>query len=138
MSKPIYKLVDELPNGGLTVMALKSLDAVIPGQWENLIGFDKTIEAVTGESDPALIKEIGTRAVTLFNDKSQGYQNALWLYETVDSASGWLGTAAVGRETAGDRCRLGRAERSKLANHIDGSKAWLCNAPYPGRPVPAT
>ena len=102
MSKPIYELVDELPNGGLTVMALKSLDVVVPGQWENLIGFDKTIQAVTGETDPAFIKQIGTRAVTLFNDKTQGYQNALWLYETVDSASGWLGTAALANRIGGD------------------------------------
>ena len=102
MSKPIYELIDELPNGGLTVMALKSLDVVVPGQWENLIGFDKTIQSVTGETDPAFIKEIGTRAVTLFNDKSQGYQNALWLYETVDSASGWLGTAALANRIGGD------------------------------------
>ena len=102
MSKPIYELVDELPNGGLTVMALRSLDVVVPGQWENLIGFDKTIQAVTGETDPAFVKAIGTRAVTLFNDKSQGYQNALWLYETVDSASGWLGTAALANRIGGD------------------------------------
>lgn len=95
MSKPIYELVDELPNGGLTVMALRSLDFVIPGQWQNLTGFDNTIRAVTGETDESLIQQIGERAVTLFNDKSQGYQRALWLYETVDSAAGLLGAAAA-------------------------------------------
>ncbi|GAB4230631.1 MAG: hypothetical protein Kow00121_59390 [Elainellaceae cyanobacterium] len=103
MSKPIYELVDELPKGGLTVSALKSLDFVIPGQWNNLVGFDNTIRTVTGETDPALVQQIGERAVTLFNDKSQGYQRALWLYDTVDSASGLLGTAAlmnrVGQDT---------------------------------------
>lgn len=103
MSKPIYELVDELPKGGLTVAALKTLDFAVPGQWNNLVGFDDTIRAVTGETDEALIQQIGERAVTLFNDKSQGYQRALWLYETVDSASGFLGTAAlmnrVGQDT---------------------------------------
>lgn len=103
MSKPIYELVDELPTGGLTVMALKSLDFIIPGQWNNLVGFDNTIRTITGETDPALVQQIGERAVYLFNDKSQGYQRALWLYETVDSASGLLGTAAlmnrVGQDT---------------------------------------
>lgn len=103
MSKPIYELVDELPTGGPTVMALKSLDFVIPGQWQNLVGFDNTIRAVTGETDEGLIQQIGERAVTLFNDKSQGYQRALWLYETVDSASGLLGMAAglnkIGQDT---------------------------------------
>ncbi|MFQ4145586.1 hypothetical protein [Chlorogloeopsis sp. ULAP02] len=95
MSKPIYELVDELPKGGLTVGALNSLDFVVPGQWNNLVGFVNTIRVVTGETDEALIQQIGERAVTLFNDKSQGYQRALWLYETVDSASGFLGTAAL-------------------------------------------
>jgi len=95
VSKPIYELVDELPKGGLTVSALRSLDYVVPGQWNNLVGFDNTIRTVTGETDENLIQQIGERAIALYNDKSQGYQRALWLYETVDSASGLLGTAAL-------------------------------------------
>ena len=102
MSKKIYTLVDELPKDGLTVMALKSLDVFMPGQWENLVGFDNTIQKVTGETDAAMIKAIGERAVTLFNDRSQGYQRALWLYETVDSASGMLGTAAMANRIGQD------------------------------------
>ncbi|MGK7931389.1 MAG: hypothetical protein AB4041_08140 [Microcystaceae cyanobacterium] len=102
MSKKIYEIVDKLPNGGLTVMALNSLDFVVPGKWQNLVGFDETIRVVTGETDPALVQQIGERAVALFNDKSQGYQNALWLYETVDDASGWLGTAALGNRIGQD------------------------------------
>lgn len=102
MSKPIYELVDELPTGGITVMALNSLDFAVPGKWENLVGFVNTIKAVTGESDEALIQQIGDRAVQLFNDKSQGYQKALWLYETVDSASGMLGTAALANRIGQD------------------------------------
>jgi hypothetical protein len=94
--------VDELPKGGLTVTALKSLDFAIPGQWENLVGFDNTIRTVTGETDEQLIQQIGDRAVALFNDKSQGYQRALWLYETVDSASGWLGSAALANRIGQD------------------------------------
>lgn len=95
MSKPIYQLVDNLPTGGITVMALKSLDFAVPGEWQNLVGFDNTIRAVTGETDPDLIRQIGERAIYLYNDKSQGYQTALWLYQTVDSASSALGAAAL-------------------------------------------
>jgi hypothetical protein len=102
VSKPIFELVDELPKGGLTVSALNSLDFLIPGQWQNLTGFDNTIKAVTGETDPALVQQIGERAVYLFNDKSQGYQNALWLYETVDSAGGLLGAAALANRIGQD------------------------------------
>lgn len=107
MSKPIYDLVDQLPTNDLTVKALRSLDFVLPGQWQNLVGFDNTIRAVTGESDPALVLQIGERAVQLFNDKSQGYQRALWLYQTVDSASGLLGTAALANRVGQDVGFLG-------------------------------
>ena len=95
MSKPIFELVDQLPTGGLTVMSLRSLDFVIPGEWQNLVGFDNTIRTVTGETDEEIIQQIGDRAVILYNDKSQGYQTALWLYQTVTSGSKLLGTAAL-------------------------------------------
>jgi hypothetical protein len=102
VSKPIFELVDELPTGGLTVTALRSLDFLLPGQWQNLTGFDNTIRAVTGETDESLIQQIGERAVALYNDKSQGYQRALWLYETVESGSGLLGTAALANRIGQD------------------------------------
>ncbi|MBC7970971.1 MAG: hypothetical protein H7Z11_12775 [Verrucomicrobia bacterium] len=107
MSKSIFELVDELPTGGITVMALRSLDFAVPGQWQNLTGFNNTIREVTGETDEALIQQIGERAVYLFNDKSQGYQRALWLYQTVDSASGALGAAAMANKVGQDISFLG-------------------------------
>ncbi len=107
MSKPIFELVDELPTGGLTVMALRSLDFVIPGQWQNLTGFTNTIRAVTGETDESLIQQIGDRAVYLYNDKSQGYQRALWLYQTVDSAATALGYAAAANKVGENISFLG-------------------------------
>lgn len=95
MSKAIYEIVDGLPTKNMTISALKSLDFVVPGQWENLVGFENTIRDVTGEDDQDLIQEIGDRAVYLFNDRSQGYQRALWLYQTIDSTGSALGTAAL-------------------------------------------
>jgi hypothetical protein len=95
VSKPIYELVNELPTNNITIMVLRSLDFVVPGQWENVVGFENTIRKVTGETDEAIIQQIGERAVRLFNDKSQGYQRALWLYQTVDSTDSALGTAAL-------------------------------------------
>lgn len=107
MSKPIYELVDQLPTRGVTVMSLRALDFVIPKQWDNLVGFDHTIRTVTRETDPALVKQIAERAIALYNDKSQGYQRALWLYQTVDSASGALGTAALFNKIGQDISFLG-------------------------------
>ena len=102
MSKPIYEIVDKLPKGGLTVMALQALDTFVPGQWHNLVGFDNTIRTVTGETDEGLIQQIGERAIALYNDEQQGYQRAMWLYETVDNASGLLGTAALANRVGQD------------------------------------
>lgn len=93
MSKPIFQLVDELPTSNMTTFVLRSLDFVIPGQWQNVVGFENTIRTVTGETDESLIQQIGDRAVYLFNDASQGYQRALWLYQTVDNTDSALATA---------------------------------------------
>ncbi|WP_392533029.1 hypothetical protein [Nostoc sp. C117] len=95
MSKSIFELVDQLPTSGLTISLLNSLDFVAPGQWQNTVGFVNTIKTVTGETDEDLIQQIGERAIYLFNDKSQGYQTALWLYQTVDSTDRALGAAAL-------------------------------------------
>lgn len=94
MSKPIFELVDDLPTNNLTISMLRSLDFVAPGQWQNVVGFDNTIRTVTGETDESLIQQIGERAVYLYNDRSQGYQRALWLYQTVDRTDKALGAAA--------------------------------------------
>ncbi len=93
MSKTVFQLVDELPTDNLTVKALRALDFVVPGQWDNLVGFENTIRTVTGETDEELIQQIGDRAIYLYNDKSQGYQRALWLYQTIDSTDKALGAA---------------------------------------------
>jgi hypothetical protein len=113
--------VDKLPTGGLTVRALKTLDTFVPGQWENLVGFDHTIKTITGETDEAMVQAIGERAIALFNDKSQGYQRALWLYESVDSASGMLGAAAlanrIGQDTFPRLSQKHHPQTGKGANH---------------------
>ena len=105
MSKAIYELVNELPTNNITVMMLRALDFVIPGEWNNLVGFENTIRTVTGEEDEDLIQQIGDRAVWLFNDDSQGYQRALWLYQTVDRADSALGAAALANKV-GDKVPL--------------------------------
>ncbi len=95
MAKPIQELVDELPTNNLTVSALRSLDFVAPGEWQNVVGFVNTIKTVTGETDEDLIQQIGERAIYLYNDRSQGYQRAMWLYQTVDRTDKALGAAAL-------------------------------------------
>ena len=105
MSKPIQDLVDDLPTNNLTVSMLRSLDFVAPGEWQNTTGFVNTIRTVTGETDESLIQQIGERAIYLYNDRSQGYQRAMWLYQTVDSTDKALGAAALANKV-GERIPL--------------------------------
>jgi hypothetical protein len=103
--EPIYHYVDSLPTDGVTVRALQALDFVAPGQWNNLVGFENTIREVTGETDPSMILQIRERSVELFNDTSQGYQRALWIYQTVDSTDKALGATAMAHK-AGEKIPL--------------------------------
>jgi hypothetical protein len=79
----------------MTTRLLGALDWVVPGEWKNIVGFEKMIQEATGETDQEWIQKIGERAIQLYNDKSQGYQRAQWLYETIDSAQGIAGAAAL-------------------------------------------
>lgn len=105
MSKPIFELVDELPTDNLTIKALQSLDFVVPGEWENLVGFKNTIRTVTGEEDEDLIRQTGERAIILFEDKTQGYQRGLWIYQTVSGSGRALGAATLAN-MVGDKIPL--------------------------------
>ncbi|MDJ0680191.1 MAG: hypothetical protein QNJ18_10050 [Xenococcaceae cyanobacterium MO_167.B52] len=126
MSKPIFELVDNLPTNNMTVMMLKSLDFVIPGQWNNLVGFENTIREVTAETDQEMIQQIGDRAIWLYNDKSQGYQKAMWLYQTVDSADSALGTAALANKV-GNKIPLVGGLLTKVTPNPDKAQALdLC------------
>ncbi len=95
MSQSISKLVDSLPTSNMTVYMLRSLDFVVPGEWQNLVGFENTIRAVTGVTDRELIKEIGENAIALYNDPKEVYQQTLWLYQIIDRADNAIGAAAL-------------------------------------------
>ncbi|NJL02287.1 MAG: hypothetical protein HC838_06735 [Spirulinaceae cyanobacterium RM2_2_10] len=111
MSKSIFERVDELPKDNVTIKVLRALDIFLPGKWDNLTGFKNTIRQVTGETDADLIQQIGDRAVWLYNDKSQGYQRAMWLYETVDRTDKALGAAALANKVGEKVSWLGFLEK---------------------------
>ncbi|MDZ8052786.1 MAG: agenet domain-containing protein [Aulosira sp. ZfuVER01] len=95
MDKSIIQLVDELPNDNITVKVLKALDYVAPGEWNNMVGFDNSIRAITGETDANVIQKIRDHAVSLYNDPQNGYQTAIKLYQTIDKADTAMATAAL-------------------------------------------
>ncbi|MGL5874182.1 MAG: hypothetical protein ACRC2R_17745 [Xenococcaceae cyanobacterium] len=126
MSKSIFEMVDNLPTNNITIMMLRSLDFVIPGEWNNLVGFDNTIREVTAETDPEMIQQIGDRAVWLYNDKSQGYQTAMWLYQTVDTADSALGAAALTNKVGNKIPLLGGLLSSITPNPDKAQALDLC------------
>lgn len=95
MSQNITQIVDDLPSSNVTVTMLRSLDFVVPGQWENMTQFDEAVRKITGATDAKDVWEIRTKAINLYNDPGQGYQRALWFYQTVDRADAALGAAAM-------------------------------------------
>jgi len=105
MSTSIVELVDNLPTDNITVKVLKTISTFTPGKWENLVGFDNTITAVTGVTSTAEIAQIRDRALSLYDDKKQGYQTAVWLYRTVDNTDKAIAAAAIA-DKLGDKFRF--------------------------------
>ena len=95
MAQSIVELVDNLPTDNITVKVLKTISTFTPGKWENIVGFDNTITAVTGAVDADKISKIRDRAINLYEDKKQGYQTAVWLYRTVDNTDKAIAAAAI-------------------------------------------
>lgn len=105
MSKSIPEYVNRLPKRSVTVYVLRSLDFLVPGQWENIVDFEEMVIKVTGEKDPALIKAVTQRADALFRDRSERYRRAWNLYGTADSTDRLLAAAALTNKI-GERVRF--------------------------------
>ena len=105
MSQTIIELVNDLPTDNITVKVLKTISTFTPGKWENLVGFDNTITAVTGATADQDIGRIRERALELYEDKKQGYQTAIWLYRTVDNTDKAIAAAAIA-DKIGDTFRF--------------------------------
>lgn len=95
MSKSIIELVDELSTDSLTVKILNALDFVIPGEWENLVGFNHTIRKLTGEEDYDVITKIRDRALAIYEDPNEGYQKAVGIYQKFDRTDKAIAAAAL-------------------------------------------
>lgn len=95
MSDSIRELLDELPSDNITVKVLKALDFIVPGEWENTVGFNQTIQVITGEEDANRVMEIGNKVIEIYNDKDNGYHKAMWWYRTLDNSDVGMATAAI-------------------------------------------
>lgn len=108
--KPIYQLLEELPKSSVTVTVLNTLDYIVPGSWQNITNFEEMIRVTTGEDDQSVVQAIGEKAIELYNDPSNGYQRAVWVYQMVDSVDKVAGAAALANKLA-NRWSFGFLER---------------------------
>ena len=105
MSESIVELIDNLPENNITVKVLKALDFIVPGQWENIVGFDNFISAITGESDGDAIARIRDKAIEVYENEKNGYQTAIWIYTTLDNTDKAVAAAAIA-DKIGDTFRF--------------------------------
>ena len=96
MTEPtsIVTAVDHLPADSITVKVLNALDFVVPGEWRNVVGFDKTAQDVLGTLEPNRAGQIRQRAQELYQT-TPGYQRALTAYRLVDATDTALAAAAM-------------------------------------------
>ncbi|HYO95197.1 MAG TPA: hypothetical protein VER33_11830 [Polyangiaceae bacterium] len=95
MANNLEQALKALPESGMTVRLLKTLDYLAPGEWKNLTNLHDAIVDATGESDEEVITAVAGRAIELFMDPANGYQRALSLYSTVDSTSTFAGFTSL-------------------------------------------
>jgi hypothetical protein len=105
MSESLHALLEGLPQSSLTTHVLGALDYIVPGEWQNITVFEAMVKDVTGETDDALIQQVGERAIQLYADESTGYQKAVSVFRGIDSASTVAGAAAMAN-LAGQRFEI--------------------------------
>jgi hypothetical protein len=105
MTESLHAVLEGLPQSSLTTHILGALDWIVPGEWQNITVFEALIKDVTGETDEALIQQVGERALQLYADESTGYQRAVSVYRGIDSASTVAGAAAMAN-LAGQRFEI--------------------------------
>ena len=97
MSGIVITSLEQLPTDGLTVSALRSLDFVVPGEWDNVTSFDRMVAQVAGVDKPGLAAAVRQRALAL-EQADPSWARALKVYQLVDSVDQVAAaTAAVGK-----------------------------------------
>jgi hypothetical protein len=102
MSDNLVTLLNDLPSSSLTTRLLGLLDTLVPGEWENVRTLEEMVRRVTGETDEALIQQVGERAVMLYNDPALGYSRAVRVYQLVDDTGTLSGVLSLASKASED------------------------------------
>ena len=78
--------LEALPQDGLTVTLLRTLDRVVPGEWDNVTSVDQLAREVCGpDAPPKLALQIAVTARQLSLRDAARYNRALQVYRLVDT-----------------------------------------------------
>lgn len=98
---PVIEALHALPTGGLTVKALEALDFAVPGEWANVTRFDDLLVEVSGIDNPVILATLRSRALALQNDPAQHFDEALRVYQLVDTMDQVAAGAAMASKVGG-------------------------------------
>lgn len=91
-TESVTQALESLPERSVTTYVLQALDFIVPGEWQNINTFEAMVadELGTGVSSGS----IGAAVRRKFAE-TRRYQNALWLYNAVDTSDRLLAAAAL-------------------------------------------
>jgi hypothetical protein len=83
-----------LPDDGLTVSALRALDFVVPGEWNNVNRFETLVAQVAGSDSAGLAAEVRRRALAM-EAADPRWSRAMAAYQLVDKVDQVAAAAAA-------------------------------------------
>ncbi len=97
----VIAALEALPTDGLTVTALKTLDAVVPGEWSNVTRFDQMVAEICGDAPPKLTAQVVLYAKRLEKTEGARLAQAVQIYQLVDTVDKLAAGAAVASKVTG-------------------------------------
>lgn len=94
-TETLSQVLSELPQRSITVLVLKGLDFVVPGQWDNPRDVEAMVRLETGETRMGRLQAIANHVDQVYADPKRGLQRATWFYRTADSSDRALALAAM-------------------------------------------
>ena len=92
----IVSALEQLPRDGMTVSALRALDWVVPGEWENVTSLNVMAAEVCGPGAPAkLVAQVEVKARQLSLQEAARFNRAVQIYRLVDTVDQVAAGAAV-------------------------------------------
>lgn len=92
----IVTALEQLPTDGVTVSALRALDWVVPGEWDNVTALKPLAAEVCGaDAPPKLVAQVDIRARQLAIQEATRFDRAVQIYRLVDKVDQVAAGAAV-------------------------------------------